>query len=88
MSIKGLWSVRLIHPYFFGPPLYSVVALGNKLLVEETIEKMDLRPRERQTEMECRSERQQKTWKPLTRLITALHRTTGDRFRAINTPRY
>ena len=40
MSIKGLWSVRLIHPYFFGPPLYSVVALGNKLLVEETIEKM------------------------------------------------
>ena len=65
ISIKGSWSLRVIHSYFFGPPLYSFVALSNKLLVEETIEKMDLRPRdgrkERERERETERERDRET---------------------------
>lgn len=38
MSKKGS-----CQSYFFGPPLYAVVTLGNQLLVKKAVEKMNLR---------------------------------------------
>lgn len=34
-----------LHPYFFSPSLHTLVTLGNKLLVEKAVEKMNLRYR-------------------------------------------
>ncbi len=38
-----------LPPYFFRPSLHTVVTLGNQLLVEKAVEKMNLRERNNKT---------------------------------------
>lgn len=32
-----------LPPYFFGPPLHSIITFGDQLLVEKAVEKVNLK---------------------------------------------